>query len=306
MKIAIIGTGGVGGYFGGRLALHGHDVTFLARGDHRAAIDRQGLQVKSVLGDFEVNPAKTVDDISEMGKSDLILIAVKAWQLKEIVTKLEPLVDNSTLVIPLLNGVDALQELQTGITQKNLLGGLCRIISQIESPGVINHFAVEPSITLGELENKPTPRLEELQKEFEAAGIKTHVSEHIQDELWKKFIMICTGGLLAVTRSNYGEVLGNDTTRKMLTGLMQEIHQLSLALGLNIDYSYVEETLKFLDKMDPKSTASMSRDIWDGKPSELDYLNGAVVRLADQYGVEVPINQFIYTSLILMEERARE
>ncbi len=159
MKIAIIGTGGVGGYFGGKLAKAGYDVTFLARGEHLSAIQQKGLTVKSILGDFTIDPVKVTDRIDTIGLTDLVILGVKAWQVRDISKELLTIIKKDTTVLPLQNGVMAADELMENIRNENIIGGLCRIISKIEAPGVINHFGLEPSILFGELDNTVTERI---------------------------------------------------------------------------------------------------------------------------------------------------
>ena len=156
MKVAIIGTGGVGGYFGAKLVKAGFDVTFLARGEHLRAIISKGLTVKSILGDFKVEDLKVTDKITEIDQPDLLIIGVKAWQIKEIRDDIKNILHQNSMILPLQNGVLATEELSEKIDKRNILSGLCRIISKIESPGVINHFGISPAIIFGELDKSKT------------------------------------------------------------------------------------------------------------------------------------------------------
>ncbi|ASB50251.1 ketopantoate reductase family protein [Alkalitalea saponilacus] len=305
MKVTIIGTGGVGAYFGGRMANAGHDVTFVARGEHLKAMLEKGLKVKSINDDFLVSPVKATSNISETGVSDLVIVAVKAWQLKDVAVQLKNVVAENTLVLPLQNGVLASEELKEVLPHKNVLAGLCRIISKIENPGIINHLAVEPTIVFGETDNSKTDRVLELNSIFEASGFKSMVANDIQSELWKKFISICVSALLAVTRSTYGEVREQPETREMMCQLFKEVADVAAAMNVYIKEGFVDKTMGFIDTFPYDSTSSLTRDIWEGKPSELEYQNGTVVRMAEKAGVDVPVNRFIYQSLILMEKRAR-
>jgi 2-dehydropantoate 2-reductase len=159
MKITIIGTGGVGGYFGGKIAKAGYDVTFVARGEHLKAIQKNGLIVKSILGDFKLYRVKATDRIKDIGAMELIIIGVKAWQVKEVANELKSIVKRKTIVLPLQNGVLATDELKEQISGDNVISGLCRIMSKIESPGVINHFGIEPTIVFAEVDNSKTERI---------------------------------------------------------------------------------------------------------------------------------------------------
>jgi 2-dehydropantoate 2-reductase len=305
MKITVVGAGGVGAYFGGRLAVAGNDVTFIARGAHREAMLRNGLIVKSINGDFIVHPVKVTDKIEDSEIADLVIIAVKAWQVKEVAKQLKPVIGHHTMVLPLQNGVLASEEIMEELPKQNVLSGLCRIISKIETPGIIDHLGVEPTIVFGECDSQKSDRVVALSSIFEAAGFKSKVADDIQAELWKKFIAICVSALLAVTRSTYGEVRELPETRDMMFRLFSEIATVAKVSGICIEDGFVDKTMSFIDTFPYDSTSSLTRDVWEGKHSELEYQNGTVVRLAEKAGVEVPVNRFVYNSLILMEQRAR-
>lgn len=307
MKITIVGTGGVGGYFGGKLAKAGFDVCFIARGKHLNALKNNGLTVKSILGDFHVDNIKATDKIREAGQADLIILSVKAWQIKETRDELKHIMHDNTAILPLQNGVLAAGELEETIDRKHLVGGLCRIISKIESPGVINHFGVTiPTIVFGELDNTDSERLQTLKAAFDKAGIHALVTMDIESELWKKFLMICVSGLLAVTRTTYGELRELKETREMMIDLFTEIYTLSQHIGIAMEADFVEKTISIIDSLPYDSTSSLTRDVWEGKPSEVDYQNGTVVKLGEKYGVDVPINRFVYNSILPMEQKARK
>jgi len=305
MKIAIIGAGGVGGYFGGKLAKAGYDVTFLARGQHLREIQQNGLTIKSHQGDFNIDSVKATDRIKTIGLVDFIIIAVKAWQIKDIAEDLKDIVHRETIIIPLQNGVSAADELKKQILPDNIIGGLCRIISKIESPGVINHFGIEPTILFGELDNSKTERIHKIKAIFDHAGINAKISDDIIVDLWKKFIPICVSGLLAVTKTTYGELRELYETRQLMIELLNEIFRLSQKIGIKIESDYIENAIKFIDSFPYDSTSSLTRDVWEGKPSEIEYQNGTVVKLAEKYGIETPINKFVYNCILPMEIKAR-
>ncbi len=306
MNIAVIGAGGVGGYFGGKLANSQNDVTFFARGHHLEYMLKNGLEIKSIKGDFIVNPVKATSDYHELAGVDLIILSVKAWQVKDIAHHLKPVIGTNTMVLPLQNGISTSDELKEILPANNVLAGLCRIISKIESPGVINHFAIEPTIVLGEINNHKSDRIIRLNEIFKNAGFNSHIAGDIQVELWKKFISICVSGLLAITRSSYGELRDLPETREMMHQLFKEIVNLAHAYKINIKRDYADKLMEVIDTFAYDSTSSLSRDIIEGKPSELEYQNGSVVRLADKMAVDVPVNRFIYSSLLLAERRARK
>ena len=247
MKIGIIGVGGVGGYFGGKLACAGFDVTFISSGENLNALRENGLTVKSITGNFKIDWINATDRFSALGEADLILICVKAWQVKDIAHKLKSVVNENTIVIPLQNGVSAIDELKEHLNESNIAGGLCFIISKIESPGIINHFGAEPSIVFGEINNFKTERLNKTKSMFDMAGIKSEISDDINTDLWKKFITICVSGLLAVTKTTYGELRALKQTRRMMVDLLKEIYKLSQKAGVNIKSDFVDKTISLID-----------------------------------------------------------
>lgn len=305
MKIAVIGAGGVGGYFGAKLVRAGHDVTFIARGEHLKAIKSRGLIVKSIDGDFQVEHIKASDKISDIDNPDLVIVAVKAWQIKELREEIKKVLKDETLILPLQNGVLAADELAETIDKRHILGGLCRIISKIEAPGVIRHIGVNPTIVFGELDKAKTGRVNKINELFRSAGIESKISEDIEADLWRKFISICVSGLLAISNTTYGELREIKETRQLMIDLLKEIFALSQKIGVNLEVDFVEKTLSFIDTFPYDSTASLTRDVWDKRPSEIEYQNGSVVRLGEKYGVPTPINRFVYACILPGELKAR-
>lgn len=305
MNITVIGTGGVGGYFGGRLAQAGNNVTFIARGRHLEAIKNNGLTVKSIKGDFIINPATVTSKYNSVAEAHLVLVCTKAWQVKEIAGKIAPFINPEAMVMPLQNGILAADELARFIPEKQIIGGLCKVFSMIESPGVIVHKGIDPTIVFGERDNSKTERAGVLDKTFEQAGI-THVwANDMQAELWKKLLMISSSALLAVTNTNYGELRSIPETRQLLEELYTEIYHVGKAAGVNLPNDIVSKTINAVDKFPPGSTSSLTRDIWDGKPSEIEYQNGTIVKLGNELNVPTPANRFVYFSLIPSEMKAR-
>lgn len=306
MKIAIIGTGGVGGYFGGKLACAGNDVTFIARGKHFEAIKNKGLQVKSTLGDFHLQQVKVTDQISELENIDFVILGIKAWQVKEVANQLKSVIKSDATVLPLQNGVLTHEELISELDPKNVVAGLCKIITKIESPGMIVHSGVEPKIIFGEINNNSTERLQKIKSIFDKAGINSEIAEDINSELWKKFMAICVSGLLAVTKTTYGVAREKKETREMMRGIIYEIFEISKKAEIKITKDEVEELIAFFDTFPYDATSSLTRDVWNGRPSEIEYQNGTVVKLGARYGVETPINRFIYDSIVPLENKARK
>jgi 2-dehydropantoate 2-reductase len=232
-------------------------------------------------------------------------MAVKAWQVREIGKGLNSLLKSDTLILPLQNGISAADELSELIDHKHIIGGLCRIISKIKSTGIISHFGMEPEIVFGELDHSLSDRVSILKAVFDAAGIKSHISIDIQADLWKKFIAICVSGLLAVSKTTYGELRDLKETRVLMVELLNEIYQLSQKAGINIDLDFVSRTVSLIDSFPYDSTSSLTRDVWEGRPSEIEYQNGTVVKLAGKHGIDVPVNRFVYHCILPMELKAR-
>ena len=306
MRISILGSGGVGGYFGGRLAKAGFDVRFLARGTHLKVMQAKGLTVKSVNGDFHIPHPFVTDSMEELGQSDLVILAVKAWQVKELAAEMGAILHKDTVVLPLQNGVLASEEVAEVIGQEKVLKGLCRIFSLVEAPGVIRHGGVDPTILFGEWNHSRTTRVERLADIFTRSGITNHIPQNIDVERWHKFISICLGGLLAVSHSTYGECRSVPETRTLMWEMLREGYSLARAMSIPVDPEYPERAMAFIDTFKPEATASLTRDIWQGKPSELEYQNGTMVKLAEEFGVSVPVNRFIYYCLLPGEIRARQ
>lgn len=305
MKIAIIGAGGIGGYFGARLVQAGNDVTFLARGKHLNVMREKGLYTKSILGDFEVKNIKATDKISEIGQTDLVILCLKAWQIKDILEDLKGILHADTIILPLQNGVVTANELAEIIHEKHILGGFARIISKIEAPSIINHMGAQPTIVFGERNKTKSERVKQLYKSLDVEGIKVVLSEDIEADLWKKFIFICLGGLMAVTNTTCGELRELKETRLLMSELLEEIFLLSKKIGIHLKPEIVENTISFFDTLPYDSTFSLSRDIWEGKPSEIEYQNGTVVHLAEKHSIRVPVNRFVYYSILPKELKAR-
>ena len=305
MKIAVIGAGGVGGYFGGRLAAAGNDVTFVARGEHLRAIRERGLAVKSALGDFRISPARATDEIARLERPELVVLGVKAWQVKGVAEELRGVIDERTTVLPLQNGLTAAAEVGEALGKGRAVGGLCRILSRIESPGVILHSGLEPFIAFGELDGRRTDRCLAIQGVLAGAGVTVLLSDDIRAEIWKKFMAMCAAGLLALARSPWGPVREGKETRTMMAGLLSEIYGIASRRGILSDSRVVEATMALIDSFPSNSMSSLARDVMEGRPSEIEALNGTVVRLAAELGIDVPINRFVYGCILPMERAAR-
>jgi len=306
MRIAVFGAGGVGGYFGGRLAQSGQDVSFIARGAHLDAIKANGLKVTSKKGDFVINPAQATDNPTDIGIVDAVLIAVKAWSVAAAAEAIRPIVGPNTCILPLENGVDAPSQLSAIFSAERVLGGLCRVISYIGEPGRIQHDGGDDFIALGELDNKPSTRVDALAKAFTDAGLTVAKPEDIYAAMWAKFLFISAfSGVGAVTRSPAGVTRALPGTRSMLESAMTEVFNVAKARGIAIAEDAVSVGMSAMDRQPLVGEASMQRDIMEGKPSELESQTGAVVRLGKESDVPTPTHDFIYSSLLPQENIAR-
>ncbi len=308
MKILVYGTGGVGGYFGGRLAEAGLDVTFLARGRHLEAIQKNGLRIESVAGDFHVDPARATDDPSTVPTPDVVLVAVKAWDVVAAGERIAPVLRPESMVVPLENGVEAVDELAAAVGRERVVGGLCRIVAFVSAPGVIRHAGVAPAIVLGELDGGSSARVERLREAFAAArGMDVQVAADFRAALWQKFLFIAPySSVGAVTRMPAGETRSVPETRRMLEAAMREVASVARARGVKLPDEMIDKTIAFIDSLPADSTASMQRDLMEGRPSELESQAGAVVRLGREAGVATPVHEVLYAALLPMERRARE
>jgi len=308
MKVAIVGAGGVGGYFGGRLAQAGEDVVFIARGEHLRAMRGNGLRVDSINGDFRVDPVLATDDPATVGEVDYILVAVKTWQLPDAIETMRPMVGKTTSIVPLLNGVEAPDRLADVFGAERVLGGTCSVISMIAGPGHVRHAGAQPTIKFGELDHRRSEREERLRNAFSRTeGVQVEVPEDIHVAMWNKYIFIAPwGGAGAVTRAPAGVIRSLPETRALLEHAMEEISLLARARKVAMEREAVRQAMAFIDELPYEGTASMQRDIMAGRPSELDAQNGTVVRLGKEAGVATPVNGMIYSSLLPLERRARK
>ena len=306
MRIAVFGTGGVGGYFGGRLAQGGEDVIFIARGDHLKAMRANGLRADSLKGDFLIQPAQATDKPQEAGEVDAILVAVKTWQVPDAALAMRPMVGENTFVVPLENGVDAPAQLMAVLGEGHVLGGLCHIVSYIVEPGHIRHTGIEPHVAFGELDGRSSQRAQRLKAAFERAGVWAEVPGNIRAAMWEKFLFIAAiSGVGAVTRAPAGVMRSLPETRQLLEQAMEEVIAVGKAHQVDLPADVLEKTMAFIDNLPEGATASMQRDIMEGRPSELASQNGAVLRLGSEQGVPTPTHAFLYHSLLPQDLRAR-
>jgi 2-dehydropantoate 2-reductase len=306
MHIVVFGAGGVGGYFGGRLAQSGETVTFIARGEHLQAMLAIGLIVESIKGDFTVQPVLATDDTSKVRAVDAVLVCVKTWQIPKVAKAIIPLLGPDTFVVPLENGVEAASQLSEILGREHILGGLCRIASRIASPGHIQHTGINPYIAFGELDNRPSARTRNLLRSLSSAGISAEIPPDINVAVWLKFLFISAiSGIGAITSMPVGMFRSQPGTRKMLEEALNECYSVAIAQGIHLPVDSVANTMAYIDTLDLGTMASMQRDIMEGQPSELEAQNGAIVHMGRMHNIPTPVHSFIYSSLLPQENLAR-
>jgi 2-dehydropantoate 2-reductase len=298
MRIAIMGTGGVGGYYGGLLSLKGQEVIFIARGAHLQALRQKGLRVKSVHGDFLVSPAKATDDPAEVGPVDLILFTTKTHHTDIAAQAIKPLVGKETVVVPLQNGIDAAERLGAYVRKEHLIGGVTWLSAAIEAPGVIGQYSQFRRVVLGEFDGKMTPRLKMISETLQAAGITVELSDDILKVLWTKFVFISAiSALGSLTRASIGEYRQVPETREILTEALAEVAAVAQGRGVELEEDLMAKTLEFIDNAAPDMRTSMQRDVEAGRPSELESMIGIVPRLGRQTGIATPVMRLAYAVL---------
>lgn len=307
MKIIIFGTGGVGGYFGGRLAHAGYDVTFIARGKHLEAIQQTGLRVDSIHANFVIHPAKATDSTESIGAVDLIILATKAWQLDSAIEQMKPLVNENTTILPLLNGIEHIDALQKVFGNKNLIGGLCRISVFIEGAGHIKHMGVNPYIAFGEMNNSKSDRILSIHKMFSSLeNITAEIPADINIALWEKYVFIsATSGVGALTRLPINESRAIPEWREMLINAMRETVSIAHAKGIMLSENLVDEIMNRIDSAPAGMFASMQKDMMEGRPSELDDQIGGAIRMGKAVNIPTLTHEKIYKELLPLEQKAR-
>lgn len=306
MKIAVVGTGGMGGYYGGLLAQKNHEVIFIARGAHLEAIRKNGLRIKSFFGDFEVKPARATDKPDDVGPVDLVLFCTKTYHTDSAASEARPLVGPETTVLSLQNGIDAAERLGKILGMEHMVAGATWISSAVESPGVINQVSEFRRIVIGEIDGRITPRAQAVYQALKQAGATIELSENIMSVLWAKFVFISVAsGFGSITRLPMGEYRHVPETRLLMTRLMQETQALAAAQNISLAPNVVEDTLAFFDKNRPETRASMQRDVEAGRPSELESIIGVIGRKGRELGVPTPVGDMLYALLLPGELKVR-
>lgn len=298
MRIAIMGTGGVGGYYGGLLSQKGQEVIFIARGAHLKAMRDNGLQVKSVHGDFLVSPANATDDPGKVGPVDLILFATKTYHTDTAAQAIKPMVGKETVVMPLQNGIDAAERIGAYVGKEHLIGGVTWLSAAIEAPGVIGQYSQFRRVVIGEFDGKITARLKTIYEALQATGSTVEMSADILKVLWTKFVFISAiSALGSLTRVSIGEYRQVPETREVLIEAIREVIAVAQARGVKLEKDVMETTLDFIDSATPDMKTSMQRDVEAGRLSELESMIGVVPQLSKQAGVSTPVMRLAYAVL---------
>jgi 2-dehydropantoate 2-reductase len=298
MRAAVLGAGGLGGYFGALLARAGHEVTFIARGDHLQAMRGRGLQVHSVHGDFVVSPAHATDRPEEVGPVDLVLFAVKTYHIDEAARLLPALVGPGTTVITTQNGVDAAERAASAVGQPAVMPGAAWIASGVESPGVIRQLTTVRRLVFGEPDGQVSPRAEAILAAFQPTGAQVEISTDIRKVLWTKFLFLASwSGMTSLARLPSGDVRASAEAMQVVQEAMAEVEQVARARGIALDADVVEKALAFVRNLEPESTTSMQRDVAAGRRLEIEALSGSVVRHGQETGIATPVHRFMYACL---------
>lgn len=301
MKILVMGSGGVGGYFGGRLAAAGNDVTFVARGAHLAAMQRDGLVLDSQIGNLTIEPVKAVGDPAEAGGPvDIVLFATKLGDTESAARSLAPVIGPETIIITFQNGVEGPDIIAKALPGAHVLAGVIRIASHIPKPGVIEQRGTFADMEFGETDGHRNPRLEAFHGLCRAAGINANLADDIRRVVWEKFAFLAPfAGLTALTGQTAGPLRENAETRRLLHDAVSEVIAVGRAAGVHFKPDELDRRMKGLDSLHAGMTSSMAHDRRAGKPLELDYLSGAVVRLGVRLGVPTPTHKFITQALAI-------
>lgn len=296
MKIAIMGTGGVGGLFGARLAAAGEDVTFIARGAHLDAIKTNGLRILSAeRGDIIVKPARVTSDCHTVGVVDCIFLTVKLWDTDAAVEQIKPMVGPETMVISLQNGISRDDTLKAALGEEHILGGISYVGATIKAPGIIEQKGTVQKLVIGEYRcNQGSKRIEALKHACEKAQIEFVEPEDIEKALWEKFVvLVAMSSITASCRLSIGPVRENEKSRALLQELMTEVYNVAVARGVALTPDIVDRQMSYLEKLGPEVTASMEHDLRHGNKLELPWLAGVVVDEGKRLNVPTPVAAFV-------------
>jgi 2-dehydropantoate 2-reductase len=303
LRIAVLGAGGVGGYFGARLGADGNDVTFVARGAHAAAMRERGLKVLSPMGALHLAPVMLHDDWRTTGLVDIVLVAVKMYDLEQAAATVKPLLSADTVVVPFQNGVEAQAILERVLGRRYVCGGAAYISAAIEAPGVIRHTGKGARLVFGEPYNTQSWRLETLEAACRGAGIDALLSPSITIEVWKKFVFLAPfAGITCFGGTTIGAVREDPVLWRRFIVMVEEATSIARASGVDLPDGTEDERLELARKLPTEMRSSMLHDLEAGRRLELDWLTGAIVRLGAQRGVATPVSVEVYEALAPLKE----
>ena len=298
MKIAVIGSGGVGGFYGLKLVQAGHDVTFVARGAHLKAMQETGLHIENDLGNNASATVRATDDILSLDKPDLIIIAVKMWDLEDIAHTLKKIAGPQTAVLSLQNGVIKDYVLKRVFGDDAVIGGVGYVATSVGRPGVIKQVGALQRIKIGEYDGRASERTQELVRSFSASGIDATLSEDIQKVLWEKYVfLVGLSAMTCVTHLTIGPIRESEGSRALLRSIIAEGVLVGRAHGASLPENYAELCMELVDNLPYTMTSSMFHDLEKGNRLELPWLSGGVVSLAREFNVPVPANTFVANAL---------
>jgi 2-dehydropantoate 2-reductase len=299
MKIAVMGSGGLGGYFGARLAFGGADVAFIARGAHLAAMQERGISVEGP-DPIHVPKVIAVEDPRGIGLSDFVFVGVKLWDTDEALRLIAPMVGPETTLISFQNGVLKDDYLRAAYDPARIMGGVGYVATTIDRPGVIRQTGPMQRLVFGEFDGTRSDRAEALLRACLDGGIKAEISTHIRRDIWQKYVfLVGLSGTTTSMRSRIGPIRSNPQTRAFLLDVMHEVVAVGRAHGVDLDEDYAEERLRFADGVAYDMTSSMHHDLERGNRLEVRWLSGGVVSLGKQVGVPTPLNRAIHDILTL-------
>lgn len=295
MHILVMGSGGVGGYFGAQYAKAGHQVTFVARGAHLAALKSRGLTIESALGAAHLAKVVATDDLSNVQDVDIVMFCVKLWDVQAAARQIQPLVRRQTRVIPFQNGVESHGLLQSVLGSDAVAGGVAHITAAIKAPGVVTHSGGFARLRVGTLDGSSDPQLKTFVNVGLAAGIDIALADDIHRVLWEKFVFLTAfSGLTATTRCPIGTLRQDPDLRALLEAAMRETLAIANAYGASIDAAYVDRQMQFIDGMAPHAQSSLMTDLLAGHRLEAPWLSGAVAQMARSKGLAAPIHSTLY------------
>jgi 2-dehydropantoate 2-reductase len=300
MRVAVMGTGGVGGYFGGRLAAAGEDVSFIARGAHLEAMRQRGLAICSALGDATIMPCRASDDPAAIGPVDIVIFTVKLYDTEAAAKAIRPLIAPDTGVVTFQNGIAGPEVLARKLGPERVVGGVAKIAAVIAEPGVIRHTGAMAELTFGELDGSASARVAALAAALEAAGVQHSVSGDIRREIWDKMVFLSTfAGLTSLLRLPIGPIRGDPETRGLLRDGLAEALAVARAADVDLPVDLVDEILARIDRLPFEMKSSMLQDLEGGRRLEFAWLSGTLARMGRDLGVATPVHALIATALKL-------